>query len=271
VRELPELLIIVHGVVIALKAISVVLMLLAVIVYMGAVLFHAAAEGTAVGAEYFPTIFAAMGTLLLDCTLSGTRGVSLIRRAAAEGDAWGITLAILIVLFVLLANITMLGVLTGLLVQTVRTTAEVEKEQSVVRHVSDEIDRLWEDLKVYDEDGDGMISEAEMPHVIEDMDFCRTLHNMDVDIEGLIDMSQFIFHQYDGKLAKKDFKKVILELRGKEQAKVKHHVETRKFVHTCIEEAVHTCIKEAANHSLVPRSQAAQHARDPNLRKITIS
>lgn len=253
-RELPELLIIVHGVVSASQAISVILGLLAAIIYMGAIFFNVAFEGTDVGRQYFPTVFAAMGSLLIDCTLSGAKGGPLMREAAAGGDAWGFCLSVLLFLFVLVANITMLGVLTGLLVQTVRTTAEVEKESSVVRHVSDVVDCFWHRLAEFDEDGDGMISESEMQELIQDLDFCRTLHALGVDIEGLIDVSQFVFQQYDGKLAKRDFKKVVLELRGKQHAKVKDHVETRKFVHTCIEEAV--------KHLHVPKNAQDCRSRD---------
>lgn len=153
-----------------------------------------------------------------------------------EANEDSFLLATMVFLFVLLANITMMGVLAGLLVQTVRTTAEVEKEEGAVRHVSDSIDDVWARITEFDTDGDGRISELELGPMLLDEHFARTLLNVGVDLDSFFDMSQFIFRQYGGSLAKKDFKKIILDLRGREQAKVKHHIETRKYVHSWLQD-----------------------------------
>merc|ERR1712032_1699785 len=166
-----ELLVIVRGIGIALRAISVVLVLMGFIVYIGAIVFRILAEGTAVGESHFSTVTAAMGTLLLDCTLSGTRGGLVMKEANADFAAFDFFLSSLIFLYVLVANITLMGVLTGLLVQTVRTTAEVEKEETVVRHISDTVDGLWERIMKYDENGDGVISLVEFYPLMKDSEF----------------------------------------------------------------------------------------------------
>eukprot|EP00419_Tripos_fusus_P013211 CAMPEP_0172749232 /NCGR_PEP_ID=MMETSP1074-20121228/146878_1 /TAXON_ID=2916 /ORGANISM="Ceratium fusus, Strain PA161109" /LENGTH=80 /DNA_ID=CAMNT_0013581141 /DNA_START=1 /DNA_END=240 /DNA_ORIENTATION=+ len=80
-----------------------------------------------------------MGTLLLDCTLSGAKGVHLIRDAYKEGLFY----ALFLLLFVLLSGITIMGTLTGLLVQTVRTVADVEKEEQTIRRMTQQIDEVW--------------------------------------------------------------------------------------------------------------------------------
>lgn len=81
-------------------------------------------------------------------------------------------------------------------------------------------------------------SEQELRKLIADHEFAAVMASMDVDWACVGDMCSFIFRHCrdaDGNIAKKDFKKVILDLRGKEPAKVKHHVETRKFVHSLLE------------------------------------
>merc|ERR1719223_208214 len=80
-RQVPELLIIVRGVFMAYKAISFTFILIAVIVYAGALLFRVLLEDTTLGAERFRSVPVAMGTLLIEATLSGSRGGTIIREA----------------------------------------------------------------------------------------------------------------------------------------------------------------------------------------------
>jgi hypothetical protein len=252
-RKCPELLVIVRGVGIALRAISVVLMLLAFIIYVGAIVFRIVTEDTPVGHNRFSTVVHSMGTLLVECTLSGGRCGNVMY----EANETSFLLSALVFFFVLIANITMMGVLAGLLVQTVRTTAEVEKEEGAIRGVSESIDSVWDRITAYDTDGDGRISESELGPMLLDEAFVRTLLKVGVDLDGFFDMSQFIFKQYGGSLAKKDFKKIILDLRGREQAKVKHHIETRKCIHAWLHDVKLNIIGDLSP-KIVPSSAKAR-------------
>ncbi len=53
----------------------------------------------------------------------------------------------------------MLGMLTGVLVQTVKATAEAETEEMMIRNISQVVDHLWD---FADADNNGLVSEAEM-------------------------------------------------------------------------------------------------------------
>merc|ERR1719264_1547037 len=78
-REVPELLVVIRGTAIAFRAILVVILLLTIIIYMGGIVFTVILEGTAIGADRFPSVRSSMGTLLIEGTLSGAKGGPMIR------------------------------------------------------------------------------------------------------------------------------------------------------------------------------------------------
>ena len=231
-RQLPELLVIVRGIGIALKAISVVITLIFFIVYVMAIVLNILTDGMAFRKGRFDSVALSIRTLLLDCTLSGGKGITVMK-ASSEENLW---ITAIIFFFVLISNVTMMEVMTGLLVQTVKTTAEVEKEESQLRYISDVVDDIWKEHRDYDKDG--LMSEDELLDTLGDSNFSTALHSLGVDVIALLDVSGFIFEQYgeNRELSKKAFKKVILNMRGKTDAKVKDHVETRKYVHAWIHE-----------------------------------
>jgi len=224
-QHLPELMVIIRGLGRAMRAIIVVLVLLGIVIYVGAITCKAAMKDTAIGEEWFSTVPASMGTLMLDCTLSGSRGTALMREAWDVHPIYGF----LILLFVLVANVTMLGVLTGLLVQTVKTVAEVEKEEKSVRQLVRTMDELWTLMLSLDDDHNGKIDVGEFMDLLSSKQTSRILHTLDVDVEGLANISAFVFEQNHGRLGRKEFLQMILDLRNSKKATVKDHIETRKF------------------------------------------
>lgn len=224
-RHVPELMVIVRGIGISLRAMVVVLALLGLVIYVNAIVFKVLMEGTSIGATKFGDVMSAMGTLLLDGALAGHKGGPVIREAWSESPIY----AVLLFLFVLLANVTMMGVLTGLLVQTVKTVAEVEKEEKQFKHMNATMANFWRALASADEDGDGNIDEQELHKMLEDVKNTKILQKMDVDVESLVNLSAFIFEQHGGRLTQPEFTTVVMDLRGSRKATVKDHVETRKF------------------------------------------
>jgi len=227
-QHIPELMVIVRGLGIALRAILVVLALLGLIIYVSAIIFRVLLEDTTLGATQFPTVLTSMGTLLLDGVLAGHKGAPIIREAY---DQHPIS-SMLFFFFVLLTNVTMMGVLAGLLVQTVKTVAEVEKEEKATSHMLNMMRQFWKLLIDSDEDHDGCISEAELHKLLRHRRATKLLHKMDVDPIVLIEVMDFLFTQRGGALSQAEFNRVVLDLRGSKKATFKDHVETRKFIHT---------------------------------------
>merc|ERR1712232_260965 len=147
VRQVPELLLIIKGVIMAFRPTIVVMSLIGLIIYAFAIVFRVALHGTEIGAKRFSSMPTSMATLLIEAILSGTRGGPVMRETWSESPL----AAVLLFVFVATANITMMGVLGGLLVHTVRTVAEVEKEEHAVKDALARFDALWKNfLKRHD-------------------------------------------------------------------------------------------------------------------------
>jgi len=74
------------------------------------------------------------------------------------------------------------------------------------------------------------MSANEFGTLIQACDTARILQAMDVDVEGLIGLSGFVFDQNNGRLERDTFLQMVLNLRGNKKATVKDHMETRKFL-----------------------------------------
>uniref|UniRef100_A0A7S0B7Y5 Ion transport domain-containing protein n=1 Tax=Pyrodinium bahamense TaxID=73915 RepID=A0A7S0B7Y5_9DINO len=192
---------------------------------MGAIVFRVLAEHSTWGATHFPTIPKALETLLLKVTLSGTKGGPVIADGWDENFFFGF----LLLVFSLVANVTIMGVLGGLLVQTVKTVAEVEKEESQVKSMRLSMDNLWEDL-VKGQADTASICERQLRQNLKRTHIVKALQGIGVDLEGLVNASGFVFEQHEGHLSKPQFKRMLMDQRGKNAAKVKDHVETRRFI-----------------------------------------
>jgi len=229
-----ELMTVVRGISLALRAITVICMFLTVIIYFCGIGFRIILQGTELGKKNFNTVPAAMGTLLLDCTLSGAKGVPLIKAAYQEGFLYAFSL----LLFVILSGITIMGVLTGLLVQTVKTVADVEKEEQTIRRLTEEIDEVWGYICQHDAASGTYVSALELHHLSEDQELVKTLRRIDVDPDSLRSVADFVLEEHGLRMHLPEFKRVLLDLRGKNTAKVRDHVETRKFIRAQIQQAI---------------------------------
>jgi len=244
-RFLPELLVIVRGIGVAIRAISLVFMLLFVVIYIGAIVFRVLLEGTCFGNEHFETVMHAMGTLLLDCALSGTRGGPLMRKAYVEHPIY----SVLLFVFVLLTNVTMMGLLVGLLVQTIKKVAEVEEdEKQSIRNLKSMND-FWKFVENMDSDSDGFITIDEFYNLLSRREALRLLKKMDVDPESLALLSEFVFTENQGKLSQADFNQWVLDMRGTQKGTIKDHIVTRKFMAMTLQHLFKDAVKTHGTRS----------------------
>jgi hypothetical protein len=225
-RFLPELLVIVRGIGVAMRAISLVFILLFFVIYIGAIVFRVLLEGTPFGDKHFETVTHAMGTLLLDCALSGTRGGPLMREAYGAHPIY----SLLLFAFVLLTNVTMMGLLVGLLVQTIKKVAEVEEEEKKQLRNRSIIDEFWKHVVAMDSNHDGYITIDEFEKLMSDRKTVKMLKTMDVDPESLVLLSDFIFAENQGRMGQEDFNQWVLDMRGSTESTRMDHIMTRKFV-----------------------------------------
>jgi len=251
-RHLPELLVIIRGIGIAMRAISLVFALLGIIVYMGGIAFRVLLENTSIGKERFESVTQSMGTLLLDVALTGTKGGPLMREAYQVNPLY----AFLIFCFALLANVTMMGVLAGLLVQTIKKVAEVEEEEKRMMDNLHTMENFWDHVRALDQDSDGFITRTEFIGLMSQRDTLKLLKKMDVDPEILITLSDFMFEENNGRLSQEAFNQWVLDLRETQKGTLKDHYVTRKFLLSKLLEMV-----ETRNDSTDPQHSFSERGR----------
>jgi hypothetical protein len=213
----------VKGMFVAARSVFFTLCLLVMFLYVFGIAFTQLAGGTPVGILYFDTVGSSMNTLLLygalleDCP-------DVIN--AAGDESW--VLRALFLVFVLLASLTVMNMLVGVIVEVVSVVSAVEKESMKVSYFRTRLDEIIRDSRL-DEDGNGQISRAEFEMLLENPDAAKSLKDVGVDVVGLVDYHDFFFkdgEEFDFGA----FVEVVLSLRGGNGATVKDVVDLRKFL-----------------------------------------
>ncbi|CAE7592974.1 Cacna1h [Symbiodinium natans] len=221
VRLMPELMILIKGMMVACRSVFFTLVLLLMFTYVFSVAFVQFSRGTILETTFFGSMGTAIWTLLLKCILTDQQ---VIIEAVAE-ESW--ILAALILVFILFGSLTVMNMLLGVLVEAVKTVSTIEREQLEVDFAKKV---LWEmiDKGHADEDGDNRISEQEYRKVLRTPEAMTALASLGVDVEAALDYGKLLFE--DGEpLTFGDFMRGILTLRGSNQTTVKDIVELRKF------------------------------------------
>mmetsp|Transcript_58445 Transcript_58445/g.167775 ORF Transcript_58445/g.167775 Transcript_58445/m.167775 type:complete len:482 (-) Transcript_58445:34-1479(-) len=226
-RAMPELMILIKGISAATRSVFFTLALLVLLMYIFAIMFTQLTRETEVGEEYFNKVGNSMYTLLVYGTLMDQ--ITLPLNALGQ---LSYLYGALFLFFVLLAALTLMNMLIGVLTEVVSAVAATEKETLTVTFVKN---KMQEALKKIDQDGDGTISKKEFEKILENKDATEALNEVNVDVIGLVDFADFIFADEDGGSNERtlDFSKfmeVVLQFRGSNNATVKDIVNLRKFV-----------------------------------------
>lgn len=221
---MPELTILIKGMVVACRSVFFTLVLLVLILYVFGIAFKQLMEDTPAGEMYFRTVPSAMNTLLVHGTL--LEGVSSVLEMVRQESFF---LLALFLLFILLASLTVMNMLIGILCEVVSVVSAVEKENCLLNFVKNRMQQMLTDSGL-DADGDGMINKDEFEKLLDIPEAARALSEVGVDVVGLVDFADFIFGmEGDVELTFADFMEVVLQLRGNNNATVKDIVDLRKF------------------------------------------
>lgn len=144
-RMVPELVVIVKSIGAAFRSVWFFLLLTVVILYVYAVGFKQMTKDSSLGKQYFGSVPSAMNSLL---TYGMMPIYSTIISDVSNANMlyWPVIFS-----FILLASLTVMNMLIGVLVEVVRTVAEREREAMTVIHVTNE---LREVMTVYMMDRD---------------------------------------------------------------------------------------------------------------------
>jgi len=121
--------------------------------------------------------------------------------------------------YVALASLTVMNMLIGVLCEVISAVAVEENESLMVDRVHDKLGSLMEQL---DQNSDGTLSWDEFKGVLEFPAALKCLEDVHVDVGSLIDMAEDTFFE-DGdpvSVSFEDFMSMVLDLRGGQQATV---------------------------------------------------
>jgi CRP-like cAMP-binding protein len=222
-RAMPELMVVIKGMVVAMRTVFFILLLLVGIIYVFGIAFvQLMRDDTDAGMQYFPTVPRAMNSLLLDGVLPDQ--AQIITDVGNEHPVF----YVIICLYILLASMTVMNMLVGVLCEVVSVVSSVEKESLLVNYVKGTLLHMLQTSGL-DADGDHLIAKHEFEALLENPIAAKALSEVGVDVIGLVDFTDFIFKE-GRDLSFPDFMEIILQLRGSNTATVKDLVDLRKLV-----------------------------------------
>jgi voltage-gated sodium channel len=222
-RAMPELMILIKGMVVAARSVFFTLCLLAIFLYIFGIAFTQLCEKTPLKDEYFPNVPGTMHTLLLDGIFADL--ASFVNDVGAESWVY----AALLMIFILLTLLTVLNMLVGVLVEVVSVVSAVEKESMTVSFVKTKLLAMLETSGI-DQDHNRKISKVEFDNLLINPPAAKIIQEIGVDVVGLVDFSDHIFEDGTRELSFPDFMDLVLQLRGCNTATVRDMVDLRKFL-----------------------------------------
>eukprot|EP00928_Gymnodinium_smaydae_P037847 TRINITY_DN26221_c0_g1_i1.p1 TRINITY_DN26221_c0_g1~~TRINITY_DN26221_c0_g1_i1.p1 ORF type:complete len:925 (-),score=204.33 TRINITY_DN26221_c0_g1_i1:136-2760(-) len=227
-RAMPELMILIKGMMAAMRSVIFTLLLLIVLMYVFGIMFRQLIPETEAGQKYFRSVGNAMFNLMVHGTFLDSLSVVLL-----DLGKEGAVIVFCFLLYILLAALTVMNMLIGVLCEVVSAVADSEKETMTVSYVKS---RLKDVVKEIDQDGNMMLSKEEFVQIMDNPTATITLNEVGVDVVGLVDFADFIFESDENDEGKEisfaDFMEIVLQLRGSNRATVKDIVDLRKFLRT---------------------------------------
>jgi len=217
VRAFPELVVLLKGIKAAIRSVVTFSLLWILMIYIYSVVFKQVSDGSVIGRQYFATIPIAMNTLLLRVILPDFADI-LDEVAAETPYLWPVMIS-----FIMLASITMMNMLTGVLVEVVSVLSAVEKESMMVSHVATSLRNC---MAYLEKDTSLDLSHAEFRHLLVQPEIASIVQEAGVDVVCILEQSDLIFESLheedsDGEMSFEKFIDTILNMRTANAATVK--------------------------------------------------
>jgi len=225
-RSLPELLTMIKGMKASARAVGSSLLMVAMLIYVFAIVMHMALNDDDRVEEYFGTLPLCMWTLLLDGTLMDGTGAVLAKLRENGGVTSWLALTVFMA-FILLSAMTVMNMLIGVLCEVVSTVAQNEKDEAAIRVMKDSI---LVQLKRFDVNNNGCISREELAGVMRDPQAREVLQSLEVDIGYLTDLQIFLFNDSSDEVRIQTVMDLMLASRGDLPTCVKHLARFQAFI-----------------------------------------
>lgn len=226
-KAVPELVVLLKGIAVAARSVFFTLCLLFLFIYVFAVGLTQLTAETEVAERYFKTVPDAMTALLLYGTLPDL--AEMVFFVGREKFYFAIVLCA----FILLATLTVMNMLVGVLVEVVGVVSAVEKEALVLTHVKCKMISLMKASGLIKEDDPrpetSVVSKEDFMILMGKPEAARILQCVGVDAVSLVDFADFIFKDTT-EVTFVHFMEFVLQLRGSNTATVKDIVDMRKVL-----------------------------------------
>lgn len=217
-RAVPELVIIIKGIGFAARSVLVFFLLWTMIIYVFAIVLRQTTAGYDFGTKRFSTVSHAMVTLFLSGIVPGQ--ADLVDEAGyAHWAFW-----LILVFFVLLASVTIMYMLVGVLVEVMTVISSTEKEGMTVSYVATSLRAIMHQLNY----------STEVP--LSQREFRQLLRE-----EELADTAEVIYEDFSKHGMSMDFTNLmdtILNLRGKNTATVKDVKEQSRVIKSVVQQTL---------------------------------
>lgn len=228
-RAIPELVIILKAIGFAARSVLVFFLLWIIIIYVFAIVLRQLTDGSPLGSQYFASVGSAMNTLLLNGILADY--ADMVNTMGEENPVFGVVM----VAFVLLASITIMYMLVGVLVEVIGVIATAEKEGLTVSHVSQSLRDL---MGQQGREVDQPLSKFEFQQFLVTSEVAQVLAGVDVDVVILLDTVDLVFEDLEKKGQTLTFERmveIVLNGRGSNNATVKDIDELQRVVKSCLQ------------------------------------
>jgi hypothetical protein len=237
-RKFPELIMIMRGIIIALRSVSFTGLLMIIITYMFAIAMKSQTKGNPeLEGAWSHSVISGVAQLLIDATCPDLSGRFFSEdddnRSLAHGGSLNeIITTVIYIFFLLLVMITMANMLIGILCEVISAVAQVEKAQLDCRHMKDGLLGLVEES---DTDRSGYISIKEFENLLQNQEAVRFMASVDIDAAALVDFSVILF-KGDKQYEHHEIIAKLMEFRGSNNCTVKDMIEMRTWLFSEMEE-----------------------------------
>jgi len=231
-RAVPELVIIIKGIGFAARSVLVFFLLWTMIIYVFAIVLRQTTTGFDFGTKHFSTVSHAMVTLFLSGIVPGQ--ADLVHEAGyAHWAFW-----LILVSFVLLASVTIMYMLVGVLVEVMTVISSTEKEGMTVSYVAAMLRSI---MTQHNYSTEVPLSQREFQQLLREQEVDRLLRDIGVDVVALVDTADVIYEDFTKHGLIMDFGNLmdtILNLRGKNTATVKDVKEQSRVIKSVVQQTL---------------------------------
>jgi hypothetical protein len=238
-KTVPEIMIMVRGLVAAFRSVVLTLILLCGALYVFAIVLTQLYADHPAGSAFFGSVPRSMRTLWVYGTLLDE--ITQLMAVAEEIDY--LCVAILD-LFILIGALTLMNMLIGVMCDVILAVASSEKDEMFLHNAKIKLEEIFHEH--IDADDSGTINQSEFVAMLNNDCAANALHDLGVDVVGLVDIADIIFDEAleTGQESRKqlqfaEFTEVVVRYKNSNGATVKDIMGLHRIINKVLDKVSH--------------------------------